>query len=120
MTLAEKYEHFIQKTVVRGKMVKVSYFQEHGLGVFMEKLEAQGWLELFTNTKRGCYVLKLAAFYANCVITNGVVTSTTNGHKLRFDANDLGELFGVLAKGFDVHVREDKSILGDERLLELT
>ena len=26
MTLVEKYEHFLQNTVVRGKMVKVSYF----------------------------------------------------------------------------------------------
>jgi len=28
MTPAEKYEHFLQKSVVRGKMVKVLYFQE--------------------------------------------------------------------------------------------
>jgi len=28
ITPAEKYEHFLQKTVIREKMVKVSYFQE--------------------------------------------------------------------------------------------
>jgi len=37
-----------------------------------------------------------------------------NGHKLRFDASDLGELLGVSAEGFDVYAREDKSVLGDE------
>jgi len=42
MTLAERYKHFLQKFVVQGKVVKVSYFQELGLGVFLEKLEAQG------------------------------------------------------------------------------
>jgi len=77
-------------------------------------------LDLFTNTHRGCSVLDLAEFYANCAVTNGVVTSTVNGYKLRFDACELGELLGVPSEGFDVHVREDKSILGDERLLEFT
>ena len=70
--------------------------------MFLEKLEAQGWLELFTNIKRGYFVSKLAEFYANCVITNGVVTSTVNDHKLRFDASNLGELLGVSTEGFDV------------------
>jgi len=32
----------------------------------------------------------------------------------------LGDLLGVSVEGFDVYVREDKSVLGDERLLELT
>jgi len=63
--------------------------------VSLEKLEAQGWLALFTNTKRGYSGPELAEFYANCVITNGIMRSTVNGHKLRFDANDLGELLGV-------------------------
>ena len=58
----------------------MSYFQEQDLGVFLEKLEAQGWLELFTNTKRGCSISKLVDFYANDVVTNGVVTTTANGH----------------------------------------
>ena len=48
------------------------------------------------------------------------MTSTVNGHKLRFDASELGELLGVPSEGFGVYVYEDKSILGDERLLELT
>jgi len=45
------------------------------------------------------------------------VTSTVNGHELRFDASDLSELLGVSSEGYDVYVREDKSVLGDERLL---
>jgi len=120
MTPVEKYEHFLQKTVVRGKMVKVAYFQEHKPRVLLEKLEAQGWLDLFTNTKRGCSVLELAKFCANCVVTKRVVISTINGYKLCFDASDLGELLGVLPEGFDVYVSKDKSVLGDERVLELT
>lgn len=98
----------------------MSYFQEQGLGVFLDKLETRGWLDLFTNTKRGCSVPDLAEFYSNCVVTNGVVASTVNGHELRFDASDLGELLGVSSKCFDVYVCEDKNVLGDECLLELT
>jgi len=37
-----------------------------------------------------------------------------------FCAHDLGELLGISIEGFDVYVREDKSVLDDERLLELT
>jgi len=98
----------------------VSYFQEQGLGVFLEKLEAQRWLDLFTDTMRGCSVPDLAEFYANCVVTNRVVISTVNDHDLRFDAKKLGEILGVSSEGFDVYVQEDKSILGEEQLLELT
>jgi len=36
--------------VVWGKVVKVEYFQEQGLEVFLKKLRAQGWLDLFANT----------------------------------------------------------------------
>ena len=69
----------LQRSVVRGKIVKVQYFEEQGLGVFLEKLRAQGWLELFD----------LAEFYANCSITQGVVKSEVNGKKVRFDARKL-------------------------------
>ena len=54
--------------------MKVEYFQKQGLEVFLDKLRAQGWLELFANTQLGCFVLDLAEFYANCNITNAVVT----------------------------------------------
>ena len=47
------------------------------------------------------------------------MTSEVNGKKLRFDAKKLGERLGVPAVGFDVYVREDKSVLGTARLLEL-
>jgi len=88
--------------------------------VSLEKLKDQGWLDLFTDTKKGCLVPDLAKFYVNCVITNGVVTSTVNGLEVRFDARELGELLGVSSEGFDVYVPEDKSVLGDERLMSLT
>jgi len=75
---------------------------------------------LFIDTKRGCSIPDLAEFYANCVVTNGVVTNTVSGYEVRFDAREIGELLGVSSKGFDVYVREDKCVLGDEGLLELT
>ena len=46
--------------------------------------------------------------------------SSVNGRELCFDVGNLGDWLGVPSKGFDVYVREDKSVLGDERLLELT
>ena len=88
--------------------------------MFQEKLKTQGWLDLFTNTQRGCSIFELAELYANCVVSNGVVTSTVGGHRIRFDAVDLGEMLGVTSDGFDVYVCEDKNVLGEERLLELT
>ena len=54
------------------------------------------------------------------LFTKGFVTSIVNDHNLKFDAKKLGELLGVSYEGFNVHVREDKSILGEERLLQLT
>ena len=71
------------------------------------------WLHLFTNTRSGCSILELAEFYANCVVTNGVVTSTVGGHRIRFNVADLGEMLGVPSDGFDVYVYEDKNVLGD-------
>jgi len=50
MTPEERYEHFLHKSMVSGKVVKVAYFQEQRFGVFLDKLEGQGWLELFTHT----------------------------------------------------------------------
>jgi len=72
--------------------------------VFLEKLEAQGWLDLFTDTKKGCSVPDSAEFYANYIVTNGVLTSTVNDHDLRLDAKKLGELLRVSSIGFDVYV----------------
>jgi len=83
--------------------------------VFLEKLRAQGWLDLFTNTQLGHSVPDLADFYANYMVTNGVVTSEVNGKKLRFDAKKLGEILGVPAMSFNVYVCEDKSVLGTAR-----
>jgi len=40
MTPDAKYAHFLQKRVVRGKIVKIDYFSQQGLGLFLDKLEA--------------------------------------------------------------------------------
>jgi len=73
--------------------------------VFLDKVRAQGWLTLFTNTHLGCSVPDLGEFYTNCVVTQGVVTSEISGKKLRFEAKTLGEILGVLATGFAVYVK---------------
>jgi len=39
--------------------------------------------------------------------------------KLNFNAKDLSAVLGVPAEGFDVYVREDKTVLGTARLLQL-
>jgi len=49
-----------------------------------------------------------------------VVTSEVNGKRIRFDAKKLGEILGVPATDFDIYVREDKSVLGNARLLKLS
>jgi len=67
----------------------------------------------------GCSVPDLAEFYANCKITVGVVTSEVNGSKINFDAKKLGEILRIPFTDFHVYVREDKSVLGLARLLEL-
>jgi len=120
MPTATKVAQFLQRSVVRGKIVNTDYFKEQGLKVFLGKLQAQGWLDLFTNTQRGCSVPNLAEFYANCEVTKGVVTSKVDGKKLRFNANELGKILGIPFEGLGVYVREDKTTLGAERLLQLT
>ena len=63
---------------------------------------------------------ELAEFYANCSVTNGVVTSAVNEWHFSFDAATLGEILGVPSRGFDVYVREDKTALDPARLLEIS
>ena len=69
------------ENVVQGKIVQGTYLQEQGLEVFLDKLRAQGWLELFVNTQLGCSVPDLAEFYANYNITKAVVTCELNERK---------------------------------------
>ena len=45
--------------------------------------------------------------------------SEVNGVKVEFDSQKLGEILGIPAEGFDIYVREDKSLLGKAWLLEL-
>ena len=118
--LSEKHAQFLKRNVVRGKVVNIQFFEEQGLGVFLNKLRVQGWLELFANTHQGCSVAELAEFYANCSVTNGVVTSAVNEWHFSFDAATLGEILGVPSRGFDVYVREDKTALDPARLLEIS
>ena len=83
--------------MVRGKLVRVSYFQEQGLEVFLEKLRAQGWLELFTNTEMRCSQPDVAEFYANVSLSGGVLCSTVNGVLIEVDVQALGgDLRGVV------------------------
>ena len=56
----------------------------------------------------------LAEFYTNCVVTKGVVTSIVNGHDLSFNA----KVKYLECRSRVLH--EDKSVLGVERLLQLT
>ena len=106
-----KLEKFQKRGVVRGKLAKVSYFQEQGLEVFLEKLKAEGWFELFTNTQTECSQPDVAEFYANVPLLGGVLSSTINGVLIEVDAQALGVILGVPATGFDLYVREDKSFL---------
>jgi len=105
--------------VVRGKLVKVSYFHEQGLEVFLDKLKAQGWFELFTNTHMGCSQPDVAEFYTNVSLSGDVLTSTVNGVLIDVNAQALGVILGLPAIGFDLYVREDESLLSKARLLEL-
>jgi len=75
--------------------VRVDYFQEPGLQVFLDKIQAQGWLALFTNTQRGCSIPDLVEFYANYEVTNRVATSMVNGKHLSFTAQELGEILVI-------------------------
>ena len=84
----------------------------------MDKLRAQGWLELFTNTLLGCSQSDLVEFYANVYVSEGLLTSTVNGVLIEVDARALRVILGVPATGFDLYVREDKSLLGKANLLE--
>jgi len=114
-----KLEKFQKRGVVRGKLVKVSYFQEQGLEVFLDKLKAQGWFELFTNTQMQSSQPDVAEFYANVSLSEGVLSSTVNGVLIKVDAQALRVILGVPAIEFDLYVREDKSLLSKARLLEL-
>ena len=38
LSTAAKTIHFLQRSVVRGKVMKVDYFEEQGLQVFLDKL----------------------------------------------------------------------------------
>jgi len=45
--------------------------------VFLDKLKAQGWFELFTNTQLGCSQPDVAEFYANVSVSEGIRAKLT-------------------------------------------
>jgi len=49
----------------------------------------------------------------------GELSSTVNGVLIKVDARALGVIFGVPATGFHRYVREDRSLLGKAKLLDL-
>ena len=67
----------------------------------------------------GCSQPNVAEFYANVSVSKGLLLSTLNGVRIEVDARGLGVILGVPATGFDLYIREDKSLLGKARLLEL-
>jgi len=83
-----------QKTQKKGKK-KSSYYQQHGLEVF---LESNSWLHLFTNSTTDCSLPEFVQFYDN----------------------DSDKLLGVSAEGFNVYVHENQNAIDAEWLLELT
>ena len=120
ITPSPKLEKFQKRGVVRGKVVKVQYFQDQGLEVFLNKLKAQGWLDLFTNTQLVCSPPDLAEFYANVTLHGEVITSTVNGVLVEVNAQALGVILGVPSTSFDLYLKEDRSLLSRERLVELS
>jgi len=72
--------------------------------VFLDKLKAQGWFELFTNTPIGCSQPDVAEFYANISVSEGLLSSTVNGVLIEVDARALRVILGVPAIGFDLYV----------------
>ena len=115
-----KLDKFQKRGVVRGKIVRVNFFQDQGLEVFLAKLKAQGWYELFTNTQLGCSQPDVVEFYANVSLHGDVISSKVNGVLIEVNAQALGVILGVPATGFDLYVRENKSLLSRERLVELS
>ena len=120
VTPSSKLEKFQKRGVVRGKFVRVKFFQDQGLELFLDKIKAQGWYDLFTNTKMVCSPPDVAEFYANVSLHGEVITSMVNGVLIEVNAQALGVILGVPSTGFDLYVKEDKSLLSRERLVELS
>jgi len=53
------------------------------------------------------------------MVSEGLLTSTVNGVLIEVDARALGVILRVPATDFDLYVREDKSLLGKPKLLDL-
>ena len=60
----------------------------------MDKLKAQGWYEVFTNTQMGCSQPDVVEFYANVALSGDVLTSTVNGVLIEVNAQALRVILG--------------------------
>ena len=75
---------------------------------------------MFSNRNVGCSLPDVAEFYANCQVAEGLVTSLVGGIDICFGIEELGDALGVPSSGFGYYLRDDKSVLGPDRLLEIT
>jgi len=55
----------------------------------LDKLKAQGWYELFTNTQMGCSQPDVAEFYVNVTLSGDVLTSIVNRVLIEVNAQAL-------------------------------
>jgi len=80
--------------------------------VFLDKLQAQGWLDLFVNSQMGCFVPDLTDFDANYEVTSGVVTIVVNGKRIKFNASSLSEILSTPPRGLVCMSGRTKLCLG--------
>ena len=90
VTPSDKLEKFQRRGIVRGKIIRASYFHDQGLEVFLDKLQTQGWFELFVNTEMGCSQADVVEFFANVALHGEVLSSTVNGVLIEVNAQTLG------------------------------
>jgi len=58
-----------------------------------------------------CSVPELAEFYANYMVTDGVVTSEVSRKKIKPDAKKLGDILGIPTTGFDLYMSRRTNLL---------
>jgi len=111
---------FLKRSVVRGKIVKVGWlFQGTRVGGVSGEVKETRVAGVIHKHPAGVFQPNLAEFCARVTVTEGTVTSMVNGVQIEFDAQTLGDILGVPAADFDLYVREDKSLLGKAKLLDL-
>jgi len=112
LTPSDKLDKFQRRGIIRGKIIRASHFHDQGLEVFLDKVQTQGWFELFANTELRCSPADVVEFYANVALHGEVLSNTVNGVLIEVDAQALRVILGVPATGFDLYVRECSNTLG--------